>query len=92
MEDEGNREKGKNEKNLKAALKLFQEFSEVFGLKFETKEEKLAEDIEELIEKREKARKENDWKTSDQIRDELRKRGIVLEDTPQGIRWKKLKN
>lgn len=85
-------EKSKNEKDLKKALGLFDEFSEVLGLKFEMKEEKLAEDIEELIEKRERARKENDWKTSDQIRDGLRKRGIVLEDTPQGIRWKKLKN
>jgi len=85
-------EKSKNEKDLKKALGLFDEFSEVLGLKFEMKEEKLGEDIEELIEKREKARKENDWKTSDQIRDELRKRGIILEDTPQGIRWKKLKN
>jgi cysteinyl-tRNA synthetase len=84
-------EKGKNEKDLKVALKLFQEFSEVFGLKFEVKEEKLTEEIEGLIEKREKARKEGDWKSADRIRDELKEKGFVLEDTPEGVRWKKTK-
>jgi cysteinyl-tRNA synthetase len=70
---------------------LFKEFYEVFGLKFEVEEKELAKEIEELIEKREKARKERDWKSADKIREELKEKGIVLEDTPQGIRWKKLK-
>jgi len=53
------------------------------------KEAKLSKDIEELIEKREKARKARDWKTADAIRNELREKGIVLQDTPEGVKWKK---
>ncbi|GAA0177962.1 cysteine--tRNA ligase [Clostridium sediminicola] len=47
-------------------------------------------DIEELIEERQKARKEKNWGRADEIRDLLKDRGIVLEDTPQGVRWKKI--
>ncbi len=43
-----------------------------------------------LMEEREKARKNKDWKKSDELRDELLKRGIQLEDTPQGTTWKKI--
>ncbi len=52
-------------------------------------EVKLSEEIEELIKKREKARKAGDWKTADTIRDRLREVGIILEDTPKGVKWKK---
>ena len=52
-------------------------------------DEKLPEEIQELIKKREQARKAGDWQTADSIRSELRGRGIVLEDTPEGVRWKK---
>jgi len=44
--------------------------------------------IEELIAQRTKARAEKDWATADRIRDELKDMGVVLEDTPQGIKWK----
>ena len=84
-------EEDKNEKDLKSALSLFKEFSEVLGLKFETKQGKLSEEIEELIAKREAARKDEDWKSADKIRNDLNEKGIVLEDTPEGVRWKKLK-
>lgn len=76
---------------MKKALKQFEEFSEVLGLKFESKKEKLTEDIEELIQRREKARNEGNWKTADEIRDELKNKGIILEDTSKGIKWKKIK-
>ena len=43
--------------------------------------------LEELIEKRTKARKDRDFKTADAIRDQLKEMGIILEDTPQGVKW-----
>jgi len=49
----------------------------------------LEQDIEALIAQREEARKTKDFAASDRIRDELLAKGIVLEDTPQGVRWRK---
>ncbi|MCD6097349.1 cysteine--tRNA ligase [bacterium] len=45
--------------------------------------------ILEMIKKRDKARKNRDWETADRIRDELQKKGIMLQDTPKGTVWKK---
>jgi len=48
----------------------------------------LPKEAEELIKKREEARKSKDWKTADAIRQQLKAIGIVIEDTAQGVRWK----
>ncbi len=48
----------------------------------------LPKEAEELIKKREEARKSKDWKTADVIRQQLKAMGIVIEDTAQGVRWK----
>ncbi len=48
----------------------------------------LPKEAEELIKKREEARKNKDWKTADALRQELRAMGVVVEDTAQGVRWK----
>ena len=47
----------------------------------------LDSDIQALIDKRTEARKNRDFKTADEIRDQLKAMGIVLEDTPQGVKW-----
>ncbi len=70
------------------ALNLFNELAGVLGLLYAKKEQTLDEEIEELIRRRTQARKEKDWATADKIRDELKARHVVLEDTPQGIKWK----
>jgi cysteinyl-tRNA synthetase len=62
----------------------------VLGILAPAATEQLDTDIADLIKKREKARKNKDWKTSDEIRKELTDRGIQLEDSPQGTVWKKI--
>lgn len=61
----------------------------VLGLKTEQEEELLDREIEELIEERQAARKNKNFARSDEIRDLLLNRGIVLEDTREGVRWKR---
>lgn len=73
---------------VKAAFDMLMELSGVLGL-LEKKEESLDAEIEALIEERQKARKEKNWALSDKIRDDLKARGIILEDTPQGVKWKR---
>ncbi|MDR7240426.1 cysteine--tRNA ligase [Neobacillus drentensis] len=66
----------------------FEELFHVLGLTFE-KEEMLDDEIDALIEKRIQARKDRNFQLSDQIRDQLKDMNIILEDTPQGTRWKR---
>ena len=66
-----------------------QSLTDVLGIIIEKKEEMLDEEIEELIEKRQAARKEKNFALADQIRDELLAKGIILEDTREGVKWKK---
>ena len=68
---------------------LIVKLSDVLGLIVEKEEEMLAEDIEALIEERQAARKERNFQRADEIRDELLKKGIILEDTREGVKWKK---
>ena len=50
----------------------------------------LDDEIQKLVNERQQARKNKNWALADKIRDDLKSRGIVLEDTPQGIRWHKI--
>jgi len=71
---------------------LLVKFDKVLGVIGEIKmEEKLSKEAEELVLKREEARKAKDWKTADEIRKKLKTMGIIIEDTPQGVRWKTVK-
>ena len=67
---------------------FLKDFEEVFGIPLRTGRSLEAE-VEDLIQKRQDARKAKDFKEADRIRDDLKARGILLEDTPQGVRWKK---
>jgi cysteinyl-tRNA synthetase len=70
----------------------FKELGSIFGiLEKEVKtEEKLPKEVEELIQQREEARKREDWKTADKLREKIRRLGYLLEDTPEGVRWRKI--
>ena len=63
--------------------------TDVLGIIIDRKEEILDDEIEALIEKRQAARKEKNFALADQIRDELLEKGIILEDTREGVKWKK---
>ncbi|MCB7070249.1 cysteine--tRNA ligase [Caldibacillus sp. 210928-DFI.2.22] len=73
---------------IRKFLEIFEQFFNVLGLEL-TKDQLLDEEIEQLITKRNEARKNRDFHTADQIRDQLKEMNIVLEDTPQGTRWKR---
>lgn len=73
---------------IRQFLQTYEQFFHVLGLSLQ-KEELLDEEIEQLIEKRIEARKNRDFKTADQIRDQLKEMNIILEDTPHGTRWKR---
>ena len=78
---------GAKKATLEAFAKAFDELTEVLGLVYNRKTEALDSEIEELIEQRTAARKAKDFKTADQIRDKLKEMCIILEDTPQGVKW-----
>ncbi|HIW22069.1 MAG TPA: cysteine--tRNA ligase [Candidatus Dorea intestinavium] len=74
---------------LQGLFDFLKELTGVMGIIVEKEEEILAADIEKLIEERQNARKEKDFKRADEIRDELLAKGIVLEDTREGVKWKR---
>ncbi len=76
--------------DLEAAIKVFDELTGILGIVYSEKTEDEADDnaeIEALIEERTAARKEKNWAKADEIRNRLTEMGIVLEDTPQGVKW-----
>ena len=63
--------------------------SDILGLLVDKKEENLDAEIENLIAERQAARKERNFKRADEIRDQLLAQGIILEDTREGVKWKR---
>ena len=78
---------GAGKATLEACADMFDQLTGVLGIVYNRKTEVLDSEIEELIAKRTEARKNKDFKTADAIRDQLKEMGIVLEDTPQGVKW-----
>lgn len=72
---------------LQFAAEIFDSLCGILGLTVKDKNVPLDAEIEALIKKRSEARKARNFKTADAIRDDLKRRGIVLEDTPQGVKW-----
>ena len=78
---------GKND--AKKIINFIKDFDKVIGI-LEEKEQKLSAELKKLIKEREKARKEKNYKKADKIREDLKRRGVILEDTNGGVRWKKI--
>lgn len=74
---------------IRKVLDRIVKLSDILGIKAEKVEELLDDEIEKLIQDRRDARKNKDFAKSDEIRDMLLKKGIILEDTREGVRWKR---
>ncbi len=73
----------------KAAAGIFDELCDVLGILYVNKDDSLDEKVEQMINERTKARKARDFALADRIRDELSAMGITLEDTADGVKWKR---
>ncbi|NLM35574.1 MAG: cysteine--tRNA ligase [Clostridiales bacterium] len=76
-----------SKKLVQLSLDLIRELGSPLGILQKSTKVSLEEEVEKLIEQRQQARKEKNWALADKIRDDLKARGIILEDTPQGVRW-----
>ena len=70
-------------------INTYKKVLEIFGISFNEEKELLDDTIGQLIQERNEARKNKNFKRSDEIRDLLKEQGIILEDTAQGTRWKR---
>jgi cysteinyl-tRNA synthetase len=75
-----------DQRELLAAIDRIDTVLNVFG---EQKREMLDSEVQSLIDERQEARRRRDFARADEIRDELANRGIILEDTKDGVRWKR---
>ena len=81
---------GENSKEfIEKVLGEITKLCDILGIVTEQEEELLDDDIEKLIEERQAARKNRDFARADEIRDLLLEKGIILEDTREGVRWKR---
>ncbi|MDR7074814.1 cysteine--tRNA ligase [Fictibacillus barbaricus] len=84
-------EKNTSKDMITSFIQLFDELAGVLGIVLQREEELLDQQIEALIEERNQARKDKNFARADEIRDKLKEQSIILEDTAQGVRWKREK-
>jgi cysteinyl-tRNA synthetase len=75
---------------IQYSLDLIRDIGKPLGILQKTTKVNIEDEIEKLIEERQQARRDKNWTLADKIRDDLKAEGIVLEDTSQGVRWKKI--
>ena len=80
---------GASKQTLALGSKAFDELADVLGLVYNRGKASLDDEVEALIAERAQARKDKNWAKADEIRDKIKAMGIVLEDTPQGVKWHK---
>jgi cysteinyl-tRNA synthetase len=78
--------RAEDQRELLAAIDRFDTVLNIFG---KQEREMLDSEVQSLIDERQEARRRRDFGRADEIRDELSRRGIVLEDTKDGVRWKR---
>ena len=83
-------EVAKNEKKSKKFAELLLDFDRVLGLKIDKKDD-IPEEVLKLLEERNTARKEKDWKKSDELRDKIQEYGYRIEDTKDGTNIERMK-
>ncbi|MCG8498847.1 MAG: cysteine--tRNA ligase [Firmicutes bacterium] len=71
------------------ASNMMKELGNVLGILQRSRQDSLDSEIEALIAERQQARKDKNWVAADRIRDQLKEMGIILEDTPQGVKWRR---
>jgi cysteinyl-tRNA synthetase len=79
-----------SKKNADSIIKLLKELDSVLGVMNFKKEEKTSSSIQDLLDKRESARKNKDFKTADELRDKIKEKGYIIEDSDDGPRVKKI--
>ncbi len=81
---------GSSKEYCEKAMTTIKQLCDVLGIEVEREQELLDTDIEQLIEERQQARKDKNFARADEIRNLLQKQGIALEDTREGVKWKRI--
>ena len=84
-----NTDENSSKEYVESLLKQLNTLADICGLILERKKEILDQEIEDMIAARQAARKEKNFKLADEIRDTLLQKGIILEDTREGVKWKR---
>lgn len=79
--------KGADRGTVEYAIKIFDTLTGVLGLVYNRKVQTPDAEIDSLVEQRNRARAEKNWAEADSVRDKLKAMGVIIEDTPMGVKW-----